>query len=154
MKLKRPAPKEFDTTQYREISSKLDTNVPGLEFERLTEGVVYDILQNYEGFERVEKGPDYGGTPFDFFGFKNGAPYIVEYKGSLKSFNTPGETQKRRLQEVLGLVKGLSVALLQVKIAKGQYRIFYDEQMEILFQGRRVPIEPIVDWVKQRISKA
>ena len=152
--MKRPIPKKFDTTKYRELISTLNANVPGLEFERLTERVVYDILQNYEGFERVEKGPDYGGTPFDFFGFKNGTPYIVEYKGSLKSFNTPAETQKRRLQEVLGLVKGLSVALLQVKITKGQYRIFYDEQMGILFQGRRVPIEPIVDWVKQRISKA
>ena len=154
MKLKRPTPKEFNSTQYRKILGNLDTNMSELEFERLTEVVVYEILQNYEEFEQVEKGPAYRGPPFDFFGFKNGAPYVVEYKGSLNSFNTPGETQKRRLQEVLDLVKGLNAALLQVKIAKGQYRIFYDEEMEILFQGRRSPIKPIVDWVKQGISKA
>ena len=41
------------------------------------------------------------GTPFDFFGFKNGEPYIIELKCSLKYFYTPRETQKKRMQELL-----------------------------------------------------
>ena len=109
------------------------------------------ILQNYEGFSRIEKGPDYRGTPFDFFGFKNGAPYMIEFKGSLKSFNAPGETQKRRLKEILSVVEGLNVALLQAKLLKGQYRIFYNQVMEILFRKKHAQIEPIVDWIRQRI---
>lgn len=151
MKIKRPIPQKFNDNKYREVIDRLDTNMSELEFERLSEVVVYDILKNYESFDRVEKGPNFRGTPFDFFGFKNDTPYIIEYKGSLNSFNTPGETQKRRLQEILNLLNELNVALLQVKFAKSEYRIFYNEDMKILFQGKRAPIEPIVDWIKHRI---
>jgi len=154
MTARRPTPKKFDNSQYQEIIGNLSANMSELEFERQSEVVVYDILENYEEFDGVEKGPNFRGTPFDFFGFKNRAPYVIEYKGSLKSFNTPGETQKRRLQELLEQVSGLNVVLLQVKLVKGQYRILYNEEMEILFQGKRAPMEPIVDWVKSQMSKA
>jgi hypothetical protein len=150
MTTKRPKPKSFDTTKHQKMIKKLDANMSELEFERASEVVVYDILQNYEGFARVEKGPDYRGTPFDFFGFKDGAPYMIEFKGSLKSFNAPGETQKRRLKEILNVIEGLNVALLQAKLLKGQYRIFYNEEMEILFRKRHAQIEPIVDWIRKR----
>ncbi|GAH83131.1 unnamed protein product, partial [marine sediment metagenome] len=53
--------------------------------------------------------PDFTGTPFDFFGFKDGEPYIIEMKCSLKTFNTPGETQKRRMGELVSKVRGLKV---------------------------------------------
>lgn len=127
-----------------------------LEFERLSEVVVPHVLENREGFRRVEKGPKFRGTPFDFFGFKEGRPYIIEYKGSLKSFNTPGETQKRRLQEVLTKIEGLHVALIQVKLtkSKSQYRIFYDDEMDSLFKGKKAPLEPIVSWLTERMKKA
>jgi len=154
MKQKRPTPKSFDNSKYKETIDGLDVNMSELEFERLSEIVVPDILENYEGFEKVEKGPDFRGTPFDFFGFKADCPYIIEYKGSLNSFNAPGETQKRRLQELMERLEGLRVALLQVKLTKAQYRIFYDEELDILFQGRGTPLEPIIGWLKERLKRA
>ena len=114
--------------------------------------VAFDILQSYEGFENVEKGPNFLGTPFDFFGFKDGSPYIIELKSSLNHFNAPGETQKRRLKELLERMEGLKAAILQVKLRKGEYRIFYHEDMEILFQERKAPLEPIEDWIRDRLK--
>lgn len=150
----KPAPKYFDVSCYSKTIDSLDKNMAELEFERLSEIVVPDILQNKEGFLGIEKGPNFRGTPFDFFGYKDGKPYIIEFKGSLKSFNTPGEIQKRRLQEILQKIDGLHVALLQVKLKKAQYRIFYDGEMEVLFKGQKAPLEPIIDWLTERMKKA
>jgi len=147
----RPKPKEFDVDKHSESISKLTENMSEKEFEQACELVALDILQNYENFERVEKGPNFGGTPFDFFGFKDGSFYIIELKSSLNHFNAPGETQKRRLKELLKSIKGIKIALLQVKLNKGEYRIFFNEDMEVLFQERRVPLEPIQDWIKKRL---
>ena len=152
MNISRPTPKQFDNTKYQNLIEGLNENMSELEFERSLEVVAYDILKNYEGFEKVEKGPNFRGTPFDFFGFKNGEPYIIELKSSLDRFNFPGEVQKRRMREVLSLIEGLNLALLLVKLRKGEYRIFYNEEMEILFQKREVPIEPIEDWINRRIK--
>jgi hypothetical protein len=146
-----PKPKDFDVDKHSESISKLTENMSEKEFEQACELVALDILQNYENFERVEKGPNFGGTPFDFFGFKDGSFYIIELKSSLNHFNAPGETQKRRLKELLKSIKGIKIALLQVKLNKGEYRIFFNEDMEVLFQERRVPLEPIQDWIKERI---
>ena len=74
-----PTPKLFNNTPYKEIIEGLQVNMSELEFERTSEVVVYDILQNYEGFEKVSKGPNFRGTPFDFFGFRDSAPYIIEW---------------------------------------------------------------------------
>jgi hypothetical protein len=153
MKTLKPRPKNFDISKYRKLINGLNPSTPELEFERSCEIIVYDILKNYEVFSKIEKGPDFRGTPFDFFGFKNGDAYIIEFKGSLKSFNAPGETQKRRLKEILNAIGGVNVALLQVKLLKGEYRIFYDGEMEILFRKRHAPIEPIVDWISHRINR-
>jgi hypothetical protein len=147
----RPKPKKFDADKHSESISKLTENMSEKEFEQACELVALDILQNYENFERVEKGPNFGGTPFDFFGFKDGSFYIIELKSSLNHFNAPGETQKRRLKELLKSIKGIKIALLQVKLNKGEYRIFFNEDMEVLFQERRVPLEPIQDWIKKRL---
>ena len=96
--MSKPKPKEFYVDKYEHVISRLRENMSELELEQSCEEVALDILQNYEGFEKVEKGPTFRGTPFDFFGYKNGTPYIIELKGSLNSFNTPGETQKWRLK--------------------------------------------------------
>lgn len=152
MNISRPTTKQFDSTKYHNLIESLNKNMSELEFERSLEVVAYDILENYEGFEKVEKGPNYRGTPFDFFGFKNGEPYIIELKSSLERFNSPGEVQKRRMKEVLSLIKGLNIALLQVKLRKGEYRIFYNKEMKIIFQRREAPIKPVVTWIKQRIE--
>ena len=150
-KIQKPTPKNFDVEKYKHVIGGLTENMSEKKFEDSCEQVAFDILQNYEDFEKVEKGPNFRGTPFDFFGFKNGFPYIIELKGSLNSFNTPGETQKRRLKELLESIQGLKVALLQVKLRKGEYRMFYNEEMEILFQEKRAPLEPIEDWIKERL---
>ena len=147
----RPTPKIFDTIKYQGLINSLSENMPELEFERQCEPIVYDILQNYEKLRKIEKGPNFIGTPFDFFGFKDDVPYIIEFKGSLYNFNTPGQTQKRRMKKILEQIKGLGIVLLQVKLKKSQYRIFYNDDMNILFQGKEAPIEPIVDWINTRI---
>ena len=72
MKTKRPIPKYFDSSRFEETINKLHVNMSELKFERLSEIVVPHILENYEGFRRVEKGAGFRGTPFDFFGFKEG----------------------------------------------------------------------------------
>ncbi|MFC1830509.1 hypothetical protein ACFL0S_00620 [Thermodesulfobacteriota bacterium] len=148
---KRPTAKKFDSSKYKETIASLESNMSELEFERLAEVVVPDILENYEKFTGVLKGPNIKGTPFDFLGYKGGKAYIIEFKGSLRNFNSPGETQKRRLQEILDRVDGLGIALLQVKLEKSLYRIFYDQEMELLFEGKLAPIEPVVEWVKKQL---
>jgi hypothetical protein len=152
LKPQRPRPKNFDDTQYRKIIDQLDERMPGKELEAHCNSIAKDILINYEGFEWIEKGPEFRGTPFDFFGLKNGAPYIIELKASLKTFNAPGETQKWRMQELLHRIEYLNIALLQLKLRQAQYRIFYDEDMDILFNGTKAPLEPIEAWIRERLG--
>jgi hypothetical protein len=65
----------------------------------------------------------------------------------------PGETQKRRMKELLEKIPALKVALLQIALKKVEYRIFYHEDMkEFLFQDRRVPIEEIEEWIRERLN--
>ena len=150
--IQKPIAKQFDIKDYTKTIEKLDKNMSELEFERLSEQVVPDILENYENFTGVIKGPNYRGTPFDFFGFKHGNPYIIEFKGSLNNFNTPGETQKRRLQEILTQIEGLHIVLLQVKLTEAQYRIFYDKEMDLLFEGKLAPLESIIEWIRTKMQ--
>lgn len=91
-------PKKFDARKHKKIISQLREHMDLKKFEEMCCPIAIDILQNYEGFAKVEKGPKFTGTPFDFFGFKNGEPYIIEFKGSLNYFNSPGETQKWRMK--------------------------------------------------------
>jgi hypothetical protein len=147
------SPKEFDAEKHKEIISKLRPHMDLKKFEEMCCPIAKDILQNYESFAKVEEGPKFIGTPFDFFGFKNGEPYIIELKCSLKYFHTPRETQKRRMQELLKKIKGLRIALLQVKLEKAQYRILYNDEMDILFNGAEAPLEPIEKWLRNRMRK-
>ena len=142
--------KEFNLLPHRKIMSKMHKDMPGKELERLCGDIASDILRSYEGFKKVQKGPKFQGTPFDFFGFKDGAPYLVELKASLSSFHSPGETQKRRLQDLLDRIRNLRVPLLQVKLNKASYRIFYEEEMKLLFYGPKAPIEPIEKWIREQ----
>ena len=151
MKPKIPRPKKFDDLKFQSLINSLTPYMDGKKFEKLCQPIVSFILTEYEHFERVIKGPNFQGTPFDFLGFKAGRPYIIEFKGSLESFNTPGETQKNRLKEILAEIKGLHIALIQVKLRKAEYRMFYYEQMPLLFEGEKAPIQPIIDWVKKHI---
>jgi len=145
-------PKEFDTKKHEKIIRLLRPHMDLKEFEELCSPIAQDILENYEGFERLERGPQFTGTPFDFFGFKNAEPYIIELKCSLKYFHTPRETQKKRMKDLLNKIKGLRIALLQVKIRKDQYRILYNDEMDILFNGPEAPLEPIEKWLRDRMQ--
>jgi hypothetical protein len=153
MKEHKPAGKHFDVRTHEDLVRFLEGDAVPKEFEKVCKPLVLDILENYEGFDAVEQGPSFPGTPFDFFAFRTGIPYVVEFKGSRFSFNSPGETQKRRLKELLHRLPGVGVALLQVKVCKGMYRIFYDEEMEFIFSSRSAPMDPIVSWVRQRLDR-
>ncbi len=145
-----PKRKPFDVSKYKDIINGLREHMSGLEFEKLCSPIVIDILTNLEGFKNIKdanEGEGFHNPPFDYLGFKKGRPYIIEFKGSLSSFNTPGETQKRRMQELLKKIKDLNIALLQLNLRAAQYRIFYNEQMDLLFDGHQAPIEPIVKWI-------
>jgi len=146
-------PKEFDARKHKKIISQLRPHMDFKEFEEICCPIAKDILENYEGFAKVEEGPQFTGTPFDFFGFKDGEPYIIELKSSLKYFHTPSETQKKRMQELLNKIIGLRIALLQVKVGKAQYRILYNDEMDRLFKGAEVPLEPIEKWLRNRMRK-
>ena len=149
-----PLPKTFNIQQYKGLISTLKKESFLKKFEEGCSPIVMDILSNYEGFTDVIEANRVSGftnPPFDFFGYKKGEPYLIEFKGSLNYFHAPGETQKRRLQELLKKINGLHVALLQVRLEKGEYRILLDEEMDLFFDGPQMPLAPVEKWIKQQI---
>ena len=58
-------PKEFDAKKHKEIISQLRPHMDLKKFESMCCPIAKDILQNYEGFEKVEEGPKFTGTPFE-----------------------------------------------------------------------------------------
>ncbi len=155
-KLTIPARKNFDTKPHTYNIKQLNTVMPEKKFESLCEPVVIDILQNYEGFKLVESANNVSGfhNPlFDFFAFKGKTPYIIEFKGSLNSFNSPGEMQKRRIKELMSHIDGLKLALIQLRINTGEYRIFYNNEINLFFDGRKVSIAPVIEWIEGKLKK-
>jgi len=146
-----PKTKEFDPKLFSNTIKSLHRRTPFNEIEEKGVGIAIDIIKKYEGFKKIENGPKDPGTPFDLFGFKNKQPFIIEMKCSLNNFNYPGEIQKNRMQELLRNIKGLHVALIQLKLKKAQYRIFYDNQMDLLFYGSKMPLGPIEEWIRKRL---
>ena len=144
--------KEFDASRHRILIDSLTSAIRAKEFEIACEPIVRDILANYEGFKSVEKGPSFNGTPFDYFGFRSGMPYIIELKSSRHQFNLPHETQRQRMEQLLAAVPKLHIALLQVKVLDGVYQMLYDDQVTCYFSGKKAPMEPIIDWVSQHLS--
>ncbi|MDM8539218.1 hypothetical protein QUF70_20885, partial [Desulfobacterales bacterium HSG17] len=80
-------------------------------------------------------------------------PYMIEFKGSLNNFNAPGETQKKRLKELLERIEELHIALIQIKLNKSEYRIFYNDEMNLFFDGKQMPLEPVEEWLRHQIEK-
>jgi len=144
---------EFKTTKYKNVIKKAKRIRRTREFEKLCYPIAQDILLNYERFTKIERGPEFTGTPFDVFGFKDGAPYIIELKSSLKQFNLPGVVQRIRMQQVQKSIRGLKIALLQIKLNTGEYRILYDKDLKHFLnkERRQAPIEPITDWIRKRL---
>ena len=149
-----PRPKEFDPVPYSNILAGITKRTPLKEIEDRGARIAKKILKKYEKFENISNGPSYAGTPFDLFGFKNKKPYIIELKASLSTFNYPGEIQKKRMQDLLRRIKGLHVALIQIKLKeKPEYKIFYDNQMDLLFYGSKMPLGPIENWIRVHSEK-
>jgi hypothetical protein len=152
-----PKPKKFDISKHQAIVKKLRPDMIGTDFENQCEGIVIDILENYEGFKNTEnanKAPHFHNPPFDFFAFKGSKPFVIEFKGSLDNYHPPGETQKRRLKELLRRIERLNIALLQVKLNAAEYRIFYNDAMNLFFDGKRVSINPVVQWIRTKLDEA
>jgi hypothetical protein len=146
-----------ESINYQAIIDQLSPDVIGSEFENLCGGIVIDILENYEGFkhsENANKAPHLHNPPFDFFAFKGSKPFVIEFKGSLDNYHPPGETQKRRLRELLKRMGRLNIALLQGKINTAEYRIFYNDAVNLFFDGKKVSINPVAEWVRKRLDKA
>ncbi len=148
-----PTPKFFDHSKFNHIIENITDAMSDTELEAACEEIIFDILKNYENYEIIKKVPDYWGRPFGFLGFKTGSPFIIEFKGALDTFIFPGESQKLRLKDILSRVDGLNIALLQIKLNTGQYRLFYDKDLETLFRCRRAPVEPLVDWIQKKIHE-
>ena len=79
--------KTFDAKPHESLIRDLEKDMPTKMCEARWEPIVLDILANHENFSSIEKGPAFTGTPFDFFGVRGEAPYIVEFKGSRHHFN-------------------------------------------------------------------
>lgn len=149
----------FQTYQdlFKDLREDLDPKV----FEEKAEPIVKALLA-HEGFQKIfnantESG--YMNPPFDFLGFKEGIPYMIEFKGSLEHFNAPGETQKRRLHELKENISKLHVGLLQIafsggKEGKGEYRFLVEEEMDHLFTGYQIPLEKLENWINEQIKKS
>jgi len=150
MSTKKPIIKEFNNSKYKEALATLKKDKSRVEFERLSEVLAPYILEDYEGFKNIEKVPDFRGTPFDFLGFKNGIPYLIVFNGSLNNFNTPNDTQKVHLQEILDQVENLNKVFLQVKINKSQYCLLYDDETNIPVQMSEIPFGPVIEWIRER----
>ncbi len=153
MTRKTPPPRTFDNGKFKQLIGQLPDRMTELEFDRACEPVIFDILKNYERFEIVEHGPEYWGRPFDFLGFRKGLPYVIEFNGGLDSFGKPDPDQRARLHELLHRVEGLNIALLQINLKKGLYRLLYNDEMERLLDGEKAAIEPIADWLEKRLAK-
>jgi hypothetical protein len=152
-----PLPMAFDTAKYQDLISTLKEETNFVQFEKGCLDVVLDILTNYVGFRDIEVATNifgYSNPPFDFFGYKDEKPYLIEFKGSLSHFHGPKETQKRKLQELRKKVKGLNLALLQVRLLNGDYRIFFEEQMDLFFDGPQRDLAPVVTWIKEKLKKS
>lgn len=124
--------------------------------ENSCEKIVTDILEKHENFTNLKNVNNVSGftnPPFDFWGIKKGKPYMIEFKGSLNNFNAPGETQKRRLKELLERIDELNIALIQLKLKKSEYRIFYNDEMNLFFDGKQMPLEPVEEWLRIQIGK-
>jgi hypothetical protein len=144
----------FNRKKLKSIIEKAKIAKNGLEFEESVYPIAKHVLENCEGITNVEKGPDFQGTPFDLFGFKDGKPYIIELKSSMKYFNLPGVVQRERMLAIQNKIPTLKIALLQIRLINSHYRILYNKELRKLLekQRKKAPIEPIIQWIKKRLE--
>ena len=126
-----PETKKCDISKFKEELENLHKDMGNLKIQQKTELLVPYILEKYENFKKIEKRTDIKDTPCEFSGSKNATTYIIKFQGFLDRFNMPDNTQKIKFQKILKEIKNVEIVLLQVKINKSQYRIFYTTDMKI-----------------------
>lgn len=144
----------FNRKRLKSIIEKAKIAKSTREFEESVYPIAKHVLENCEGFTNIERGPDFRGTPFDLFGFKDGGPYIIELKASKKYFNLPGVVQRERMLVIQNKIPTLKIALLQIRLINSHYRILYNKELRKLLEKerRKAPIDPIIQWIKKRLK--
>jgi hypothetical protein len=147
-----PKPIAFDPQKYSDRVAGISKNTSHETIDQIGVEVAKKFLKNELDFTEVKDGPNFVGTPFDLFGCLNRCPYMIELKTSREGFHYPGEIQKQRMRELLKKINGLHVALLQINLSGGEYRIYYDNQMDLLFYGDKKPFDKIEDWITGKMK--
>lgn len=122
-----PKSKKFDIPKFKKILENITPNISELEIQQKAKLLVPDILKKHEGFITVKK--ENKRSTYSFSGSKDGKKFAIEFKGFINRFNKPDKEQKVKLQEILEKYKNLEIVLLQIKLNKFQYRIFYKEHI-------------------------
>ncbi len=154
-KINIPERKKFNINEHEDTAGQLNRVITEKQFQNISEPIAFDILENHEGFKQVESVNDASGfhnPPFDFLAFRGKTPYLIKFKMALNSFNPPDEIEKRRLKELRESVDELKVAIIQVRINTGEYRMFSNNDINLFFDGRKVSILPVVGWIESRIN--
>ena len=152
-----PVTKPFDAGRYRIPAAA--SGGPGAAERRqaLCRSIGGDILNLQEGFSRLAgteglaAGP---GAPFDFFGFRGEAPFIIKLTGAFNRFNNPGRNRVRRLIGYRAKIPGLNVALLQLRLNRGEYRLWVNEALLALADGPGGGADPAEQWIRARMPPA
>jgi hypothetical protein len=146
---------EFDASKYSETIRQLETYTPK-EFEIKTSWIAKEILEmnNFKKVEDANGSNDlkFNNPPFDFFGFKNGNPHIIEYKGRKDNFARSQKDQRQRQIRILDELNTLKSALIQINFQKEKYRILYDEQIDNCYPAFDTPMDSIKDWITSRLK--
>lgn len=148
---KPPEIRKFDPKPYKRRLSKINEKTALEDLDQVGIKVAKNILKKNEKFKKVKDAPELAGTPFDFLAIRNKKPYIIKSKSGVDQFTYPEEVQKMRIRALLRNVKGLRVALLQLKLKEAEYRIFYDHQLDLILYGSTMPLGPIEQWIRDRV---
>jgi hypothetical protein len=147
------APKQFDATKYLDDVQYLKSLKPK-KFEEETIPFAKDILKKYENFDQISDANqqlNFNNPPFDFFGFKNGSPHIIEYKGRYKQFGAIRKGQRQRQHRILENVKSLKSALIQINFREQEYKILYDNQIDDCYPAKEIPMDSIINWIRSKL---
>ena len=147
---------DYDFSVYRNLIKQLVKKKNNKIFESETSPIANKILME-NGFTRIEyangnKDMRFNNPPFDFFGFKNDSPYIIEYKGNKDSLKGIPQDQRKRQLRIIEEIKGLNSALIQINFKTEKYRILYNDQIDILYPAFEIPMDTIFNWLKRKIS--
>jgi hypothetical protein len=144
-----------DFSEYRNLIKELVKKKNNKVFESETSPIAKDILRD-SGFTQIEdangnKEMKFNNPPFDFFGYKNDSPYIIEYKGNKDKFSGIAPDQRRRQLRIMDEINKLNSALIQINFKQEKFRILYNEQIDVLYPSFEIPMDSIVTWLRRKL---